>query len=201
MNRIRKYGDIYQVILTPDMIVSPDSSLLLGGFTTFGGTWMDQDVHNFKVLNFNTLQDAQCESFNHPDIDWHKITMNHKYIYMRLQQQIQHIIKTSNINVQFLSHLMTADEFKNSMFAKTLNNTNSRVMIPDIISFTIINPWTENLKRLSNYIQTFREHLYRDDLRIRQKKTIQHLRPYSRVNAASQNFKTYETLISPHNKK
>jgi len=165
MNRIRKYGDIYQVIITPEIIVSPDSSLMLGG-------WMDQDIQSFKIFNFNTLQDAQCEAFNYPDIDWYRITMNHKYIFARLKEQIEGVINNSGINVQFISHIMSADEFKNSMFDRVLNNSNSRILIPDIISFTIINPWTENLKRLSKLIEFNREHLYRDDLRIRHKKII-----------------------------
>jgi hypothetical protein len=168
MNRIRKYDNRYQVIITPHIIVSPDSSLMLGN-------WLDQDLQNYKVISFDLLQDAQYEALKYPDIDWYRIIVNHKYIFHRLCEQLKTIINKSGINVEFIQHLMTPDEFKNSMFDRIISqytSQNPRTFIPDIISFTIINPWTENLNKLSKFIEAYREHLYRDDMRIRHKKII-----------------------------
>ena len=74
MNRIRKVDNMYQVLITPDIKISPDSALLIGN-------WSDESLRNFYVLQFESLNDAQAEAFKYPDIDWYKIVLNHKYIF------------------------------------------------------------------------------------------------------------------------
>ena len=166
MNRIRQINGIFQVLITPNIKISPDSSLMLGN-------WEDADLRNFYVLEFDNLQSAQCEAFKHPDIDWYRIILNHKYIFERLNRTIKNILE--DYNVEYYSHLMSPEGFKNTIFDRVLQGGerfNTRYGFTDIISFTIVNPWSNTLKRISKNIEHFREHLYRDDVRIRSKKII-----------------------------
>jgi hypothetical protein len=168
MNRIRNHNGLYQVLITPSIKISPDSSLMVGN-------WEDEELRNFHVLEFDTLRDAQCEAFEHPDIDWYRLVLNHKHIYIRLKGDLQKIIRESGINVEFLSNLMEADTFKNIIFNRVINNGerfNLKHDANDIISFTIVNPWTSNLNKLSKLIEFHREHLYRNDLRIKSKTIV-----------------------------
>lgn len=168
MNRIRKVNNIYQVLITPDIKISPDSSLLLGN-------WEDENLRNFYVLEFESLNDAQCEAFNWPDIDWYRIVMNHEQIYKRLEYTLRAILDTSGFNVEFKPNLMDPDTFKNTIFDRVLNNGerfNLRYGATDLISFTIVNPWSNNLHNISRLIENYRSHLFRDDLRIRNKEIL-----------------------------
>lgn len=168
MNRIRKFNDIYQVLITPNIKFSPDSSMLIGN-------WDDENLRNYYILNFESLNDAQTEAFKHPDINWHKLVVNHEHIYRRLNNTIQKILEKYEIVAELQSKLMTAGEFKNAMFNRVMANGarfNLRFDLTDIISFTIINPWTEVLHKLSQKIENHREHLFSDTLRIKEKKII-----------------------------
>jgi len=168
MNRIRKYNGIFQVLLTPNIRISPDSSLMIGN-------WEDEELRNFSIIEFNTLREAQCEAFKHPDIDWYRIVMNHKYIYDRLKHMLEKIIYEGNYVVEFMPSMMDPQKFKDSIFERVMNNGerfNMRYGANDIISFTITNPWTNNLHKLAKDIEFQREHLYRNDMRIKSKQII-----------------------------
>ncbi len=71
---------------------------------------------------------------------------------------------------------MTAEELKNAFMDRVFFNGgdrfNLRYKLNDIISFTIVNPWSSNLEKISKTIELFREHLYRDDLRIMSKQIV-----------------------------
>jgi hypothetical protein len=70
---------------------------------------------------------------------------------------------------------MNATTFKNAMFDRVINGGarfNLRYDFSDLISFTIINPWSSNLHKISSSIELSRGHLYRDDLRIRDKQIV-----------------------------
>ncbi|ARF09579.1 hypothetical protein Indivirus_1_202 [Indivirus ILV1] len=168
MNRIRKVDNKFQVIITPDIKISPDSSLIIGNFE-------DENLRNFHVLQFETLNDALCEAYNYPDIDWYRIVLNHKYIFKRLEDTLKQIISDNQLNVEFRSKLVDPLALKNIMFDRVLRGGerfNLRTGLNDIISFTIINPWSNNLHNISKMIETYTEHVYRDDLRIRFKKIV-----------------------------
>ena len=168
MNRIRKINGIYQVLLTPNIRISPDSSLILGLFE-------DSSLRGFSIVDFDNMRDAQNLAFKYPDIDWYRIILNHEYIYQRLYTDINKIIKKFNFNVQFIPQLMDPITFKNTIFDRVLiggERYNLAHGMNDIISFTIVNPWTSKLNQLAQRILLHREHLYRDDLRIRYKKII-----------------------------
>lgn len=165
MNRIRKYNNHYQVIITNSNNNLPFSNVILG-------TTLDQYIHNYKLVTFHSLQDALYLSYNYPDINWHKIILDHKYIYHRLLSQINNIIKASNVNYILIPHLLSPDQLKQSIFNKIMKKNNDRINDKYIISFTITNPWFINLSNLATVLINHREHLYRNDLRLFHKKII-----------------------------
>lgn len=168
MNRIRKSDDKYQVLLTPTLQMSPDSSLIIGN-------WEDESLRNYRVLQFETMNDAMAEAYNYPDINWYKMVLNHKYIFQRLEKTLQDIINKNNLNVEFRSKLLDPVTLKNIIFDRVIKGGgrfNLKTGLNDIISFTIISPWSNNLHNISRLIENHKEHVYRDDLRIRSKKII-----------------------------
>jgi len=168
MNRIRKVDNGYQVLITPDIKVSPDSALLIGN-------WTDENLRNYYLLHFHSLNDAQCAAYDYPDIDWYRIVLNHKYIFLRLKDTIQTILKNNNLNVELQSVLMEPEMLKEVIFERVArggDRFNLRYGMNDVISFTIVNPWSNNLHTIAKLIENHREHLYRDDLRIRYKKIV-----------------------------
>lgn len=168
MNRIRKTESGYQVLITPNMKIAPDLPVLIGN-------WEDADLRNFYVLTYPSLNDAQAEAYKYPDIDWFRLILNHKYIYERLDLKIKEILKDFNFNIEYQSHLMTPEEFKNKMFERVIRNGerfNLRYNFNDIISFTIVSPWSTSLHRISKVLENHRDHLYTDVLRIRYKKIV-----------------------------
>lgn len=168
MNRIRKINNVYQVLITPNIKVSPDSSLMLGN-------WEDEELRNFFILEFDTLRAAQCEAFKHPDIDWYRIILNHKNIFYRLELLLEHIIHETGFTVEFHPTLMDPEQFKNTIFDRVMKSGerfNLRYGLNDIMNFTIVNPWFSNLEKLSKKIEAYRDHLYRNDVRIRSKKIL-----------------------------
>ena len=168
MNRIRKIGNTYQVLITPNIKISPDNSIMVGN-------WDDAELRNYFILEFPTLSDAQCEAYNHPDIDWFRLVINHKHIFKRLEILLKTIIDDCGFTVDLHSNLMDPNTLKNTMFDRVMNGGerfNMRYGLSDIISFTITNPWVSNLHKLAKLIESHRVHYYRDDMRIREKNVI-----------------------------
>lgn len=168
MNRIREYNGGFQVLITPDIKISPDSSILIGN-------WTDEKLRNYYVLQFSTFNDAMAEALNYPDIDWYRISLNHKYIYARLEGIMKKIINDNGFVVEFQPKLLDGVTLKNVMMDRVMkggDRFNLRYGMNDIINFTIINPWTSNLNVIAKTIENYRSDTYRDDLRIRFKKVI-----------------------------
>lgn len=168
MNRIREYNGTFQVLITPDIKISPDTSLLIGN-------WADENLRNYYVLQYDTFNDAMAEALNYPDIDWYKMVLNHKYIFMRLDSTLKHIISEYNFNVEYKAQLLDPTTLKNVMFDRVMKGGerfNLRYGLNDIIHFTIINPWKNNLHVIAKIIENYTSDTYRDDLRIRSKKII-----------------------------
>ena len=168
MNRIRQHKGSFQVIITPDIKISPDNALLIGN-------WADENLRNYYVLEFATFNDAMAEALNYPDIDWYKMILNHRYIYAQLEAILRSIIKDYNFNVEFIPLLVDAVTLKNVMFERVIRGGerfNLRYGLNDIISFTIVNPWTTNLHAMSRIIENYKNESYRDDLRIRSKTIV-----------------------------
>lgn len=158
----------FQVLITPDFKISPDSALLLGN-------WTDENLVGYYVLEYDTLNDAMGEAFNYPDIDWYKMVLNHKYIYLRLKNIMESIIKNNELNVELKPTLMDPEMLKNTMFERVIRGGerfNLRHGLTDIIDFTIINPWSNKLHTISKLIENYRYNLQRDDLRIGSKRLL-----------------------------
>lgn len=169
MNRIRKINDaLYQVLITPDIPISPDSALLIGN-------WTDTSLTGYCVETYHSLSDALSIAYNYPDIDWYKIVLNHQYIAQRLSEQIKKTLETHHINAIIEMKLMTPNEFKNTIFDRVLRNGerfNLRSNFSDLISFTITDMWTQNVIKMAQILENSREYLFRDDLRLRDRKII-----------------------------
>lgn len=163
MNRIRESDSGYEVLLTPNIKFSPDSSLMVGN-------WEDEDLRNFEVIRTDHLLDAQNVAFGQPDIDWQKIILNHTHIYDRLRKLLKSIIDEQDMNVEFKPHLMSPNELKNTMMDRVQiggDRFNLRHGANDMISFVITNQWTSNLRKLAKEIIENKQYLWRDDVRIR----------------------------------
>lgn len=165
MNRIREYKGVYQVLITPLIKMSPDSSLMMGN-------WDDEYLRNYYILEFNSLNDAQTEAFKHPDLDWYRIVMNHEHIFYRLRNTINNILDEYSFDVELKSQLMTGDMLKDVMFNRVMFNTDRFSMksfMTDVISFTITNPWTKNVHKVAQLLEA---RSASDNLRIKTKRVF-----------------------------
>ena len=163
MNRIRKSNNIYQVLITPHIRISPDSSIILGN-------WTDINLRDCHILEFKSLQEAQAEAFNYPDIDWYRIVMNHKYVFERIKTVVGNILEKHT--VQIINKLTNPTEFKNKVFDRVdkqarILDFEDKGFLNDIISITIINPYNTQLNEISKLIMMHSNHLWRNDLRIK----------------------------------
>lgn len=168
MNRIRQTDVGFQVLQTPRNMnkITPDSAFLMGSFD-------DADIRNFSVVTFQTLQDAQVEALNYPDINWERIVRNHQFIYQRLHDLIRTIVQDAGVNVDIDGQLMNPVELKNLMFNRAINgHAKSRSAPNNIISFRVSNPWSANLVRVIELLLSYKGHGYRDDLRIREQEAF-----------------------------
>lgn len=146
MNRIRKYNDKWQVLITPTQHYNPQFEILLGG-------WTDENLRNFYIKEYSTLNDAQSEAFNHPDIDWMKMVLMYKSSYHELKNQIQNNLKKHNFVCDFIPQYMEPEQVKNSVFNRVmLHQDRFRLVyhMNDIISFNIINPWSKNIYEIAD---------------------------------------------------
>jgi len=168
MNRIRKVNNSFQVLITPNIKVAPDSPILVGN-------WEDENLRNYYVLEFDSMNGAQAEAFKYPDIDWYRFTLNHEPIFKNLNSIIRSVINDYGFNVDIKPHLMSPEELKFTMFDRVLlggERFNTRSGFNDIISFTIISPWTNVLHKVSRVLENYKYHMFRDDLRIREKQIL-----------------------------
>lgn len=157
MNRVRKYNNIYQVLVTPHQKYNVGFEFLLG-------SWTDEGLMGFEVREYPTYYEAECMADQHPDINWDQLVDYHKDAYIFLRDEIKSVLDHTKIAVQFKSQLMTAEQAKNKMFDRvirgqeTLQEKNStsgfRIIFDmnDIISFTIVNPWTRNLIEIEQFL-------------------------------------------------
>ena len=144
MNRIRRVGDNYQVLITPHTFNS-------SSFETLFDHWLDECFGGSYILHFHNLQEAQCEAFKHPDIDWYKMYLSHIELHKKFNNLVRDIIEMNNFTVEIEDRLLQPEEIKNSMFDRVLSdgdNFSLTYTMSDIIGFHIVNPWTANLESL-----------------------------------------------------
>lgn len=165
MNRIRKFGDTYQVLITPTQVSNAGFELLRGDLSSFD----DSFLRNYTVLTFNTMAEAQVEAFNYPDVDWDSIVLLHNNAFVDLGQLIQQDLDAINISAVFEPKMLNAEELKNTVFNRVMRygeRYNLSYNMNDVISFNIVNMWTKNLDEISSHlINDFR-------LRIRKVKRV-----------------------------
>lgn len=148
MNRIRKYKNNYQVLITPHQKINVNFEFMLGG-------WTDPNLRNYEVREFKSLEDAHRLSLSMPDLPWDKLVLAHKDVYGKLHKIIKQIISKSDIVLDFESILMTSDMVKNVMFDRVMMNGNRFSLdgyMNDIINFNLINPWSHNLKDIAEIL-------------------------------------------------
>lgn len=157
MNRIRKYDNIYQVLITPHQKYNVGFEFLLG-------SWTDEALMGFIVKEYDNLYEAECEAIQHPDINWEQLVEFHKDSYQFLKSQIQEIINRSNMAVELIPVLLTPEQVKNKMFERvikgnvelrkdeTLSGFRTVYDMNDIINFSIVNPWSRNLREIASQL-------------------------------------------------
>ena len=149
MNRIREYNYRYQVLITPTMPFNSSFELMIGN-------WTDEHLRNYYILEFDNLGDAQCEAFNHPDLDWDKLVLLHQNAYYDIQKIIKEILKSYNFIGEIQPRILSPEELKQNMFDRVMyygKRFTLKYKMNDIIAFHIINPFTKNLEKVSEYLE------------------------------------------------
>jgi len=148
MNRIRKYKNEYQVLITPYHRFDPDFSLMLGN-------WNDENLQTYSIKTFNNMEDAMTEAFDHPDIDWNKVVLFHKYIYVKKYKIIKNELEAYNFLGELDPHLLNPKQLKNIVFDRVMHygkRFTTAYFLNDVIGFHIINPYTKNLNFIMNIL-------------------------------------------------
>lgn len=153
MNRIRQVGKIYQTLITPHQKYNT-------GFEYLMGSWTDEAMMGFEVHEYTTYNEAECDVDDLPDINWDQLVEYHKDAYIFLKDHIQKILAKIGIATNFKSLFMTPEQAKNAMFDRVIkgqemikersDTSGFRTVfnLNDIISFSIINPWSKNLQEI-----------------------------------------------------
>lgn len=152
MNRIRKVGKVFQVLVTPHCHyhTCPNFELMLGN-------WTDENFRNFEVLGFDTLRDAMGEAFQHPDIDWNKLVSVNYDAFQFLSVYIKNILDKKKYIIEYDPQFVNPSDLKNIMFKRVIRLGERYTLLyeaNDVISINIINPWTKNLKEISALLKS-----------------------------------------------
>jgi len=150
MNRIRKYENKYQVLITPFGKFDYDS------FPIMLGAWLDDDhLRNYHIKEFSNLDRAVEESYEYPDINWYTMIEFSKDNYAKFHGILKSTLDSSNFIVTLESHLMTPDELKEIVFDRVMKyGTRFKLgyNLNDIFSFNVSNPWSKNLKEIQQVL-------------------------------------------------
>lgn len=144
-NRIRKYKDKYQVLIT-----NPRSNM----YDSTGemiGNWTDDHLRNHKIEEYSNSEDAMICAYNFPDLNWESIVSYHKEIYKHLYTIIKSELEEHNFIVELEPKIMTAEELKNVMFDRIMQFGDRFTLsynLNDVIGFHIVNPWGKNLREI-----------------------------------------------------
>lgn len=153
MNRIREINDMFQVIITPSYSTSPSMEIMLGN-------WSDTKLRGFKVVEFPTMHEAMDVAYRYPDIDWNKLVSIHEDAFETINKSVRSVLKKYNCIVELDSHLMDAEEIKNTMFNRVIKLGERYTLFynaNDVISINIINPWYRNLQMMAENLRTVPE--------------------------------------------
>jgi len=184
MERIRRYNNRWQVLITPGYPFDAGYALLLGN-------WTDPNLRGYSIEEVGTFEDALDIAFKYPQLDWYKIILFQKDIFVKLRIIISKILEKANIIVEFEPHLMTPEELKNTMFDRVMvfgERFRLRYNLNDTIGYHIINPFSNNLKELFVILRSI------PDLRI-----IDHTEEHGVIRLIGQTdlSTTYEIVLWP----
>jgi hypothetical protein len=153
MNRIREYNGKYEVLITPTHLYDTGFELLMGN-------WFDSNLNGFSVKQFNTLNDAMCEAYMYPDLNWDKLVVFQKDNFHNLKKKLIEIIKRHRLQVELETKIMNPSEIKDVMFNRVKNIGDKFTLsfyLNDIISFKIINPYSSNLNIIYRILSEYPE--------------------------------------------
>lgn len=151
MERIRKYKDKYQVLITPTQPSNAGFELLRGDLSSFD----DSFLRNYSVLTFDTLSDAMVEAYYHATIDWDSLVLLNKSAFYDITKMIKDDLNAFGISVQFEPKMMTPLELKETMFNRVMNygsRFKASYQLNDIISFNIVSMWSKNLDEIASHL-------------------------------------------------
>jgi hypothetical protein len=177
MNRIRKYNDKYQVLITPTDVASPSLERVIGGWTDqyyternfhiefpndnvdrhINELLTDAQIYNFSITEFNTLQDALDLAYKFSDLDWNRLVSIHQDVFPDLRSIIKENLHDNNFIVELDSKLLNPTELKETIFDRVMlhgSRFNLFYNSNDVISFNIINPWSSNLESIVNILKS-----------------------------------------------
>lgn len=149
MNRVRQYNKHFEVLITPNTFGDDGIALMLGLFN-------DQHLKKYQVKEFDSLQDAMAEALDYPDIDWKRMILFHKDIYVDIYGTIKKLLHEKNFIVDLDAKIMTPELLKNVMFDRVLRYGKRFTLaydLNDVIGYHIINPWSKNLKEIFNVLK------------------------------------------------
>jgi hypothetical protein len=149
MNRIRKVNSGYQVLITPHHKFDSQMEIMIGN-------WSDEKLTGYYVNEFNTLNEAMCEAFKYPDINWLKLVSDHVDVFEILTNIIRNVLKDGNFLTEFEPKLQSPIIVKNNMFHRVISGGSRFRLVydlSDIMGFHIVNPWTQNCKEISQILE------------------------------------------------
>ena len=92
-NRIRKYKDHYQVLISGTDMYDTVGQMM--------GSWTDDKLRNYSIEDFHAEDDALAEAYNYPDLNWESIVSYHKEVFKHLYKLIKSELDDGNFIVEF----------------------------------------------------------------------------------------------------
>lgn len=135
-NRIRKYKNVFQVLITPHHHFDSGIELMLGN-------WMDPKFCGFRIMNFLTVREAIREASKHPDVDWDQLVLWNKDNFQKIYEIINNVLDAHNTDVKLDAKLLNSYQIKNLMFDRVMALDDKFRLVyhmSDIISFTLSRP-------------------------------------------------------------
>uniref|UniRef100_A0A6C0ACT4 Uncharacterized protein n=1 Tax=viral metagenome TaxID=1070528 RepID=A0A6C0ACT4_9ZZZZ len=166
MNRIRYNKGVYEVLVTPNITISPDSELISGG-------WTDEYLKGFTVKTFEDKQDAYYFSSELPELDWVKLIRTQKDFFNTIESKVETVLDSHNFTYEIKSKMMKPDQAKHIMFDRVLKHGirfNLTTHMNDLVSVVVTNPWYENLEDMVSVLRNIAD--LRISKIIRNNKTI-----------------------------
>jgi len=153
MNRIRRYDNKFQVLITPHHRFDAGFELMLGN-------WTDPLLKGYKIINFDTMEKALEKAFQLPDINWDQMVLWHKDIYSKLYRCIKYELNVNNIPANLQPKILNSHQLKNIMFERVMalgDRFKLGYNMNDIISYHIISVYTITLKEINDILKLNQE--------------------------------------------